>query len=375
MFPVFAAIWLVYIPMLRSQKRYVCASQAATILAVAWALLWGCYGLAGWGSSFAAVMPRSQLLQRVLCVSATGQAPVIAPSVARLPLPLPPDYVIGLDRQAVDMEGPNRSYLAGQWTRPGVWYYYLYGIAVKEPCGTLALFAAALMLYCAEWTRAALRPRSQLRRRHTWAALLLTTFPTAILLIASWHTGLNEHLRYVMVVLPFLYVFASGFAASYGQCGKCRLMIACGLVAYICTSSAIAYPHSLSYFNEVAGGPRNGIHHLSASNIDWGQDLLALANWKQRNSPGQAIYLAYAGRVNPRLAGIEYKLPPHDASEDHALEPGWYAISVSFVQGRRYGVQTPEGEWLIAEDDAFTYFKNRRPTGRVGFSINLYRID
>ena len=78
------------------------------------------------------------------------------------------------------------------------------------------------------------------------------------------------------------------------------------LLAYTVVSSLSIYPHSLSYFNElaavlptpadasypkpyeehgehgglwptikdaVAAGPRNGPRHLLDSNIDWGQDL------------------------------------------------------------------------------------------------------
>ena len=35
-------------------------------------------------------------------------------------------------------------------------------------------------------------------------------------------------------------------------------------------SSLAIYPHSLSYFNELAGGPTKGHYHLIDSNIDWG---------------------------------------------------------------------------------------------------------
>jgi hypothetical protein len=34
------------------------------------------------------------------------------------------------------------------------------------------------------------------------------------------------------------------------------------------------YPHQLAYFNELAGGPRNGHKYLLGSSLDWGQDLL-----------------------------------------------------------------------------------------------------
>lgn len=39
-------------------------------------------------------------------------------------------------------------------------------------------------------------------------------------------------------------------------------------------SALATYPHTLSYFNELAGGPLNGPAHLLDANVDWGQDLL-----------------------------------------------------------------------------------------------------
>ena len=42
---------------------------------------------------------------------------------------------------------------------------------------------------------------------------------------------------------------------------------------------ARAYPHHLSYFNEIAGGPRNGYQYVTDSNYDWGQDLKNLKRW------------------------------------------------------------------------------------------------
>jgi hypothetical protein len=349
--------------------------QLGTILLIGWTMLWGVYGLAGWGDRFESLDLRSNVFRSLFCVTAPDQRPTIAPAIARLPLPLPRDYLVGLDRQAIDMEGPHRAYLAGQWRRPGWWYYYFYGIGVKEPCGTLTLAGCSLVLWSAVWTVPGWRKKvSQVRRRHLVAATLTAVCPLGILLIASLQTGLNEHVRYVMAVLPFLYLLASGFAARRLIFCRFREITTAAILTYVCISSAMAYPHSLSYFNELAGGPANGINHLSASNIDWGQDLLSLAHWKERMVPVGPIYLAYAGRVNPNIAGIEYQIPPRHLPSVHELTPGWYAISVSFVQGRRYAAQTPDGAYIDSDEDALAYFRDRAPSGRVGYSILLYHV-
>lgn len=55
---------------------------------------------------------------------------------AGLPVPLPEDYLHGIDLQRVDFEANVPSYLRGEWRQNGWWYYYLYGLAIKVPLGT-----------------------------------------------------------------------------------------------------------------------------------------------------------------------------------------------------------------------------------------------
>ncbi len=42
------------------------------------------------------------------------------------PLPLPRDYVLGIDVQKHDFESHFNSYLRGEWRKEGWWYYHLY---------------------------------------------------------------------------------------------------------------------------------------------------------------------------------------------------------------------------------------------------------
>ena len=65
------------------------------------------------------------------------------------------------------------------------------------------------------------------------------------------------------------------------------------------------YPHSMSYFNELAGGPNGGHRYLLGSNLDWGQDLLYLEKWTTQHSGAQIVRLAYYGGFNPHAVGID----------------------------------------------------------------------
>ena len=51
------------------------------------------------------------------------------------------------------------------------------------------------------------------------------------------------------------------------------------------------------------------------SNLDWGQDLVALQKWWKKTIPGEPIGLAYFGQINPsifKLRGdsFDWFLPP-----------------------------------------------------------------
>jgi len=53
-----------------------------------------------------------------------------------VPIPLPKQYVLGIDIQKRDFEDYGQSsFLRGEWREGGWWYYYLYGLVVKETHG------------------------------------------------------------------------------------------------------------------------------------------------------------------------------------------------------------------------------------------------
>ena len=68
-------------------------------------------------------------------------------SLGEIPVPLPAEFVQGIDTQRYDFERGQPSYLRGQWAEHGWWYYYLYMLLVKMPLGTWSL--VVLALFCA----------------------------------------------------------------------------------------------------------------------------------------------------------------------------------------------------------------------------------
>ena len=72
--------------------------------------------------------------------------------LGELPVPLPKNYVQGIDTQKLDFERGMPSFLHGQWkNKGGWWYYYLYALAIKLPLGTWCLIAMAMCAMSFGW--------------------------------------------------------------------------------------------------------------------------------------------------------------------------------------------------------------------------------
>ncbi len=313
-----------------------------------------------------------------------------------IPVPLPADFVQGIDTQRRDFERGLPSYLRGQWADHGWWYYYLYALLIKEPLGTWCLFGLAIgtTIFGRDYSA-------------PWRDEMLVLVPlVAIFMLVSSQTGFSVHSRYILPALPFLFVWISKAGRVFMMrpfAGR-RLAMAATVImalAWLVGSSLAVYPHSLSYFNELAtvlptpvdaayptpmdgnnenqsilstiisAGPRNGPRHLMDSNIDWGQDLFYLDTWYESHPEARPIKVAYFGgypveRSKVRSAGVPPIGPNREQIDDETDTttlgplPGWYALSVNEIFGR---------------SQHYKYFLHFRPVATAGYSIYIYHID
>jgi 4-amino-4-deoxy-L-arabinose transferase-like glycosyltransferase len=277
-------------------------------------------------------------------------------SIGAVRVPLPLMYVSGIDVQKHDFEIKSYSYLNGEWRFGGWWYYYIFAIAFKEPIGVLTLVAVASAAGFVRFTAA---------RRADEVVLLAPA--VCVFLLVSSQTGFNHHVRYVLPSLPFVFIWVSKLASRSADRRLVYVSLTC--LAQAVLSSLLVFPHSLSYFSELAGGPKHGHLHLGNSNADWGQDLLYLKQWLEAHPSNAPVHLAYdMPLIDPRLAGIEYKrVPPGPSSggltDDPSLlgpQPGRYIVSVNRLQA-------PGGE--------YAYFEQFSPVDRIGYSMNVYDIS
>lgn len=326
--------------------------------------------------------------------------------LGKVPVPLPASMIQGIDTQRYDFERGVPSYLRGQWADHGWWYYYPYALLVKMPLGTWGLLCLAMFAtFCLKGYNGAWRDET----------VVLLPFVTLFGFVAS-QTGFSVHSRYIIPALPFLFIWISKIgtafeAEHYKKFPRSTLAIrwlAVFFLGWMIVSSMAVYPHSLSYFNELAAaiptpyddsclkpieltssdahegrasllarlhntltiGPRHGPRHLLDSNIDCGQDLFYLENWCERHPEARPFHVAYSGQYPLELSAIKSAGPPPTGPDaDYPADgvsagelgpkPGWHAVSVNRIYG---------------SNRLYRYFLEIEPVASAGYSIYIYHI-
>jgi hypothetical protein len=162
---------------------------------------------------------------------------------------------------------------------------------------------------------------------------------------------INIGVRHILPLYPFFAIVASSTVVLLAG-SSTRVLIAACLAAIALTSSVIAHPDYLPYFNSFAGSRPYEI--FTDSNFDWGQDLFRVAP-EMRRRHLRSLRLVYAGNANPFEAGI----PGIDAVDPFRYTDGWIAISEML-----YRSNGPKFRWL----------RPFNPVGRIGKTLRLYDL-
>jgi 4-amino-4-deoxy-L-arabinose transferase-like glycosyltransferase len=303
---------------------------------IAWANLWTCYG---WRNSVVAPLPaaqdspaaRAQLESTRKAIASWRQAmydadgrpqPGFIPGVLRVAYEhrlLPEPYLVGLSI-AIAISRGHESYLVGTYSFAGQPLYFPIVFALKTPLATQALLLAGI---------AALARRRITTPQRT---LLIGVVAFAcVYAVYSVNTGINIGQRHLLPLYPLVYAFA-GAAAAWAARPLGRWLLGAALV-WLVAANLRNHPHYLSYFNELIGGPARGHLYLVDSNLDWGQDLLRLADYARRH-PEERIKLAYFGSAVPTRYLPCGALPSFRPFEPQAeLTAGTYVVSATQLLG------------------------------------------
>ena len=188
-----------------------------------------------------------------------------------VPLPIPLEFLRGLDVQVADAERLRSAYLLGQ-TRLGGWlYWYAVASLIKVPLPVLVLFGVAMVRWLAAQRGGDL---------HVWASLslLLPALEAALLISATTGSGTNAAFRYLMPSIALMCVWLGRLC----DCESRRVQRASiGLLAWLAVNAVLGTPDHLGWQNEfgTAWSCWTGRPALIGDSLDWGQDQSRLASW------------------------------------------------------------------------------------------------
>lgn len=265
------------------------------------------------------------------------------PALGALPVPASELWQGLADAWRLNAVIGQEAYLFGDISNTGWWYFFPVAIAVKTP---LPFFVLAVV---GVWGAI----RQQAARRFLEPAVA-----AAAILAAIIFTNLNIGLRHVLPIYPLAAVVA-GFGVTVMWTAVPRRSVmrtaVVALLLWQVGSTWRAHPDYLPWFNVLAGREPERI--LVSGDLDWGQDLLRLADTVRARGI-DSLTLAYFGSADPREHFARVR--PMARFERPS---GWFAVSVAVIKGLHVPGHTGF-EWLEAVE----------PEAKIGKSIRLYHL-
>ncbi len=290
--------------------------------------------------------------------------------------------------------GGNTTYYLGEVSADSSRLYFPVVYLIKEPLPyiLLTLFVLSLAFkkcigYC--------RNRATKSRFSDFIDLVKSNYAETGMILAifvywafSIHSNLNIGVRHILPTLPFIYALTArqisfwirggiqerisnyyGFwplLSLYWRRLKKGFIIAI-LFIWAIISVVSVWPSFLAYFNEIAGGPSNGYKFVVDSNLDWGQDILRLAQFIEENNIKEIKMDYFSG------APAEYyiKTAKIKSFDREVPQKGWLAVSATILMGACQGDKIP----CSYDERAYTWLDSYKPVAKIGYSIFVYDIE
>jgi len=392
------------------RKRALLLGAAAGISVVAGLVLWAAFGFTfSMHANPAAPAPVPEYTWPTLLQDGGLLSRVIG-GLLRLHA-LPESWLHGLAQTTHDLAG-RLAFLNGRTYLGGSLAYFPYVWLVKTP---LALFGLITLGLGAAFSR---RGKENSRESQTSASsplgLLHSSAPLIVLVVIygafALTTQINIGHRHLLPLYAPMLILAGGAAGLLNGVSRVAKVLVIFLAGWFIAESLWIRPSYLAYFNPIAGGPANGYRHLVDSNVDLGQDLIALRRWLETDTAARGkpepVFLSFFGPADPIAHGIQAVrfgdtgFDAHPRRLPALVHGGLFCISVTLYQGlytltsgpwtaeyealyqgllRAASTRTPTyTEARALEHLQFArlrhYLARRQPTAMVGYSILVFRL-
>ena len=282
-----------------------------------------------------------------------------------LPPLLPRYFVYGIDMVVQDTRDGRPTFLLGNVSDTGWWYYFPVVFALKTTIPFLFTSVFGFVWAVVQVVK---------RKRYV---LLYAVLPAFIYLALAMTSHLNIGVRHLLPMFPFVAITGAGFVSAFVDfiCRRSRrlgltfamLGLLTVLIVFIST-----FPNYLTYTSPLAGGPERAWHKLSDSNLETGQEVKPLAQYLKAHGQDRVTGIMVGGEFL-RFYGVQLEDFPgwesndDDSDDDSEPEP----IETEYVA---------IGTWYMTEADLsdeqkqiVDVYRQQTPEAIVGNSIFVFR--
>lgn len=279
-------------------------------------------------------------------------------------LVIPSYYMFGFYSVGIHNQGGHPTSLLGAYNSKGWWYYFPTVLALKTTIPFLLLSVASFGW--ALW--------EILAKRKT--KLLVVILPIVVYMAISMTSNINIGVRHLAPVFPFMFIVTGVMLDRLTASATTRRVALVVIPLFFIWMTVITfriYPDYLSYVNALSGGKQNW-QVMSDSNVEWGGDVAALADYLQAHGETSVDAALAAGWVTLELYGIHY-VNLFAPAEVKQTPTKYVAIGASFLNGSTVPPGLDRLERFRTDEERVNFFKAYRaeqPVAVFGNSIYLY---
>lgn len=232
------------------------------------------------------------------------------------------------------------------------WKYFLATMAIKTPVVTLIFFLLGAICL-------------SINKLNPFDKIIIVISPLIFLSIASFLNHINIGLRHVLPVYPFIFLTAGSSIQILSKISsgiiKRTLSIAAGaMILWLAFVSVRTLPHQLSYFNEFVGPVERGAALVGGSNLNWGQDTVALIQFMKRLNVSSVKVANTAHNPDEyRHYGLTWE--PMNSEDFVQPASGYYVLDVL--------------HYVHEQKNKNSWFRGRPPDYVIGKTLYIFKIS
>lgn len=311
-------------------------------------------------------------------------------------------YFLGVDMVSTRASGGNTGYFMGEITNLGWKTYFPILYFTKETIPSLILTIIGLLtILIAFIKKLSWNPFKVIKRliksMMDYVGVSFAEFAMASFIVLYWayslRSPLNIGIRHILPTIPMVYIlssialkkffsqnitFSESILKNFAILVKrittktAKVVFISGLLIWQGIECFASYPYFISYYNQFAGGTENGYKIATDSNYDWGQDLLRLKEFVEKNKI-EKIAVDYFGGGNPEYyLGEKYVEWHSDSGNPKYQDIEWLAVSSNFMMQAK--AKPVRG--FYQNSDQYDFIENAdKPYTRAGKSIFIYKLN